>query len=207
MISTWKEEAANTITHGIGVLCSIAALVLLVVHPSHSGEWPRMISFTIYGVTLVLLYLASTLLHAIPRVNWKRVLRTLDHAAIYLLIAGTYTPYMLVTLNGWLGWTVLGFVWTLAIFGILMKVFSLKWFARLSTLFYLLMGWAVIIVIVPLSQNLAWNGLIWLIIGGLLYTLGSLFFVAKSIPYSHAIWHIFVLAGSIAHFISIYYYV
>ncbi|WP_010277429.1 PAQR family membrane homeostasis protein TrhA [Paenibacillus senegalensis] len=207
MMNTWKEEAANTITHGIGVLCSIAALVLLIIHPSHSGEWPRMISFTIYGVTLVLLYLASTLLHAISRVNWKKVLRTLDHSAIYLLIAGTYTPYMLVTLNGWLGWTVLGFVWLLAVFGIVMKIFCLKWFARLSTLFYLLMGWAVIIVIVPLSQNLALNGLLWLIIGGLLYTLGSLFYVAKKLPYSHAIWHVFVLAGSVAHFISIYYYV
>lgn len=207
MISTWKEEAANTITHGIGVLCSIAALVLLIVHPSHSGEWPRLISFTIYGSSLVLLYLASTLLHGIQRVNWKKLLRTLDHSAIYLLIAGTYTPYMLVTLNGRLGWTVLALVWGLALFGIIMKVFFQQWFARLSTLFYLLMGWAVIIVIVPLSQKLALSGLLWLIAGGLLYTLGSYFYVAKKIPYSHAIWHVFVLAGSIAHFVSIYYYV
>ncbi|GIP35411.1 hemolysin III family protein [Paenibacillus sp. J2TS4] len=207
MDTAWREEAANTITHGIGVLLSIAAFLLLIEHPANNEQFVRLVSFSIYGGTLVLLYLSSTLMHGIQREDWKKKLLTLDHAAIFLLIAGTNTPYMLVTLNGWIGWAMLIFVWALALIGIGLKLFHPAKFAKISTQFYLFMGWTILVVIGPLSERLPANGMLWLVAGGIFYTLGSIFYVLRTVPYQHAIWHLFVLAGSLSHFISIYYYV
>lgn len=207
MDTTWREEAANTITHGIGAVLSIAALLLLISHPQNGQQIERLISFGIYGFSLVLLYLSSTLMHGIQREDWKKRLLTLDHTAIFLLIAGTNTPYMLVTLKGWMGWAMFIFIWSLALFGISLKLFHPARFAKISTQFYLCMGWMIVIVIGPLSERLPAEGMSWLVAGGIFYTLGSVFYILKTVPYQHAIWHLFVLAGSLSHFISIYYYV
>lgn len=204
---TLREEIANAITHGIGAVLSIAALVLLIIYSIQYGDVWHIVSFSIYGTTLVLLYSFSTLLHAFQNIRIKNVFEVLDHVGIYLLIAGTYTPFLLVTIRGSLGWTILGIVWGLAAIGITFKIFFVKRFIILSTLFYILMGWLIIFAIKPLYENLAFSGVIWLVIGGLLYTFGSIFYVWRRIPYHHAIWHVFVLLGSISHFVAILLYV
>lgn len=204
---TLREEIANAITHGIGAVLSIAALVLLIIYSIQYGDVWHIVSFSIYGTTLVLLYSFSTLLHAFQNIRIKNVFEVLDHVGIYLLIAGTYTPFLLVTIRGSLGWTILGIVWGLAAIGITFKIFFVKRFIILSTLFYILMGWLIIFAIKPLYENLAISGVIWLVIGGLLYTFGSIFYVWRRIPYHHAIWHVFVLLGSISHFVAILLYV
>lgn len=204
---TLREEIANAITHGIGAVLSIAALVLLIIYSIQYGDVWHIVSFSIYGTTLVLLYSFSTLLHAFQNIRIKNIFEVLDHVGIYLLIAGTYTPFLLVTIRGSLGWTILGIVWGLAAIGITFKIFFVKRFIILSTLFYILMGWLIIFAIKPLYENLAISGVIWLVIGGLLYTFGSIFYVWRRIPYHHAIWHVFVLLGSISHFVAILLYV
>jgi hemolysin III len=202
-----KEEIANAISHGIGALLSIAALVLLIIYSVKYGDVWHIVSFSIFGSTLVLLYTFSTLLHSFQRGLVKNIFEILDHAVIYLLIAGTYTPFLLVTIRGALGWTIFGIVWGFAIVGIVLKIFFVKRFIFLSTLCYLLMGWLIIIAIKPLYLNLAFNGIAWLVVGGLLYTVGTIFYVWRRVPYHHAIWHTFVLAGSAAHFIAVLFYV
>lgn len=201
------EEVMNAVTHGIGTLLAVAALVLLTVFAYLYGEIWHIVSFSIYGTTLVLLYLASTLYHSFTNEHLKHIFKILDHSAIYLLIAGTYTPFTLVPLHGVLGWTVFGLVWGIAVIGIVLQVFFVGRFKYISTLCYLLMGWFIIIAIKPLIATVAPLGILWLIIGGLFYTLGSVFYLWHKLPYNHAIWHLFVLAGSISHFIAVFFYV
>lgn len=202
-----QEEKANAISHGIGVLLSIAALILLVVQACLHGDAWHIVSFSVFGVALVTLYTCSTLLHSVRHPRLKDIFEVLDHSAIYVLIAGTYTPYMLVTLRGPMGWTFLGVIWGLALAGIVLKIFYVKRFIIVSTLCYILMGWLIVIAFKPLYVNLPFGGIVWLVVGGLLYTFGSIFYVWRRIPYHHAIWHIFVLAGSACHFVSIFAYV
>ena len=199
------NETANAVTHGIGAVLAIGALVILVVFATrYGGPW-HVVSFSIYGSTLVLLYLASTLYHSFQNKRVKYILRIIDHAAIFLLIAGTYTPFTLVTLREQYGWVIFGVVWALAIVGIALKVFFVNKYAVLSTLFYLLMGWLIIFSIHSLFANLAGRSLFFLGAGGLFYTLGILFYLQKGKLLRHAIWHLFVLAGSICHFFAIFY--
>lgn len=202
-----KEEKANAITHGIGVVLSIAALVLLIAQAYAQGNAWHIISFSIFGIALVILYTCSTLLHSVTHTKLKDVFEVLDHSAIYVLIAGSYTPYLLVTLRGALGWTFFGVIWGLALIGIVLKLFYVKRFILVSTLCYIVMGWLIVIAFKPLYVHLPLGGIVWLVVGGLLYTLGSIFYVWRRIPYHHAIWHLFVLAGSACHFISVFGYV
>jgi len=201
------EEVMNAVTHGIGTLLAVAGLVLLTVLAYLHGDIWHIVSFSIYGTTLVLLYLASTLYHSFTNEEVKRVFKILDHSAIYLLIAGTYTPFTLVPLHGVLGWTVFGVVWGLAIIGIVLKVFFAGRFKFVSTMCYLGMGWFIVVAIKPLLATVPALGMSWLFVGGLFYTLGSVFYLWKRIPYNHAIWHLFVLAGSVSHFIAVFFYV
>lgn len=202
-----KEEIANAITHGLGVLLSIPALVLLIVFAVKYGDAWHVVSFTIFGTTMFLLYLFSTLLHSITHPKAKKVFAILDHSAIYLLIAGTYTPFVLVTLRGWLGWTIFGIVWGLAIIGIVFKVFFVEKFMILSTVFYVLMGWLIIVGIKPIYESIGFNGFMLLLTGGILYTVGAVFYVWQKLPYNHAVWHGFVLAGSAAMYFCVLFYV
>ena len=201
------EEILNSVTHGAGVLFSIAGLVLLIVLSSIYGQTTHIVSCTIYGITLVLLYTASTLYHGFQKPDIKYVFKIIDHSCIYILIAGTYTPFMLVTVRGTLGWTIFGIVWGLTILGIVFKAFFINRFRIVSTIAYILMGWLVILAIKPLFQALPGGGIFWLVSGGLAYTLGTIFYAWKKLPFNHAIWHLFVLAGSVCHFFAIMFYV
>jgi len=204
----YKEEIANVITHGLGLALSVVALVLLVVFASLQADAWKIVSFSIYGVSLIILYLASTLFHGAKNLRKKVKLNKFDHSAIYVLIAGTYTPFTLVTLRGPWGWTIFGIVWGLAIAGIIYKIYfySAKYRA-ISAIIYILMGWIIVIAIKPLVNNLSTPGLICLVIGGLSYSLGVIFYLWRKLPYSHPIFHLFVLGGSIAHFFGILLYV
>ena len=201
------EEIAHAITHGIGIPLSIAALVVLVAFSALYGDAWHITSTAIYGATLVLLYTASTLYHGIPHERAKPLLQKLDHAAIFLLIAGTYTPFTLVTLHGPWGWTLFGMVWAIAVLGVYIEMFAGQRWQRWSLLLYLGMGWLVLIAIKPLIDSLASGGLALLVAGGLSYTLGAAFYAWEKLDWNHAIWHVFVLAGSILHFFSIFLYV
>lgn len=203
---TIGEEIANSITHGVAAACSIAALVILVVFAALRGNAWHVVSCTIFGVTLILLYLASTIYHALPAGKAKLVFRILDHASIYLLIAGTYTPFTLVTLRGAWGWSLFGVVWALAVAGVVFQSLLIGRLPALSTSVYVLMGWVVVIAIRPLVHALPWGGLLWMLAGGLSYTLGVYFFVSKS-KFAHMVWHLFVIAGSLCHFFAVFFYV
>jgi hemolysin III len=193
-------ELANSLTHGLGVLLSIAALTLMVVAASLHGTARHIVGAAIFGATLVLLYTMSTLYHALRGPVVKRVFKTLDHSAIYLLIAGTYTPFCLTTLRGAWGWSLFGAVWGLAAAGITFKaVFSAGRFPFLSTAVYLAMGWMVMVAAGPLWRLLPRGGMYWLMGGGLFYSLGVIFYAAKKIKFHHAVWHLFVLGGSLCH--------
>lgn len=202
-----KEEKLNVITHGIGFLLSIAALVLLVVYASKEGTVWHITSFAIFGASLIVLYAASTLYHYTQNPDLRFKLNILDHSAIYILIAGTYTPFTLVVLKGWIGWTIFGLSWGLAILGIVFKVFYFGKFDKISTMAYVLMGWVIIFAIKPLIDSFPVNGLLWLLAGGVAYTVGALLYSIKKIPYNHAIFHICVLIGSFCHFMAIFFYV
>ncbi len=204
----YKEEIANIITHGVGLALSVAALVLLVVFASLKGDAWRIVSFTVYGVSLVVLYLASTLFHGAKNLRLKFKLNKFDHSAIYVLIAGTYTPFTLVTLRGSWGWTIFGIIWGLAIAGIIYKIYfySAK-YRNISAVIYILMGLLILIATQPMLENLPKPGLIWLSIGGASYILGVIFYVWKKLPFGHPIFHLFVLGGSISHFFAILWYV
>ena len=197
------EEIANAITHGIGLLLSIAGFVVLLVLAALRGTAWHIVACSIYGATLICLYAASTLYHAVISPRVKRALRIFDHSAIYLLISGTYTPFLLVSLRGPWGWSLLGVIWGLALAGVLFKFWFVERFAILSTAVYLAMGWLVVIAAKPVITHLPLTAIIWLLAGGLAYTGGVIFFAAKRIPYSHAIWHLFVLAGSICHYFAV----
>jgi hemolysin III len=202
---SWKEEIANAITHGLGVLLSIPALVLLLV--SAYGDVFRIVSFTIFGVSMVILYLCSTLLHSFFWHKGKRVLQIFDHSAIFLFIAGTYTPLTLLLLRGTVGWTLFAVVWGLAILGIVFKIFFVDRFVVLSTLLYIVMGWLVVIAIRPLYELLEPVGFFLLLGGGILYTVGAIFFLWEKLPYNHAIWHVFVLGGSAMMYFCVLFYI
>jgi len=202
-----KEEIFNVVSHGIGFLLSIAALVLLVVFASIYGSVWHIVSYSIYGTSLVILYLASTLFHWSSKPSRRLKLNVFDHASIYVLIAGTYTPLMLVTLRGPWGWSLFGVVWGMAILGIILKFFFTGRYNKLSTMAYVIMGWVVVIALKSLIANLSTPGLIWLSIGGISYSVGAIFYLLNKIPYNHAIFHLFVLGGSIAHFVTIFWYV
>ncbi|GIO10468.1 hemolysin III [Cohnella xylanilytica] len=201
-----REEVANAVTHGIGALLSVAALTLLVVYASLKGTAWHVTSFTIYGATMLMLYTASTLVHSFREGKIKDLFETLDHSCIYLFIAGTYTPIMLTVLRGPLGWSLFGIVWGIAVAGVVFKAFFTKRFLFLSTLFYVLMGWMVVFAWGPLQEALQPGGLRLLVAGGILYTLGSVFYVWRAFRYHHAVWHVFVVAGSACHFFAILLY-
>ena len=201
------NEVANAVTHGLGTGLAVAALVLLTVYAVLYGNAWHIVSFSIYGATLVLLYLCSTLYHSFQDKRVKHFFRILDHSSVYLLIAGTYTPFTLVTLRGPLGWTMFGVIWGLALGGIVFKAFFVDRYAVVSTIFYVIMGWLIIGSIKPLLQNLAQGGIILLVGGGLLYSAGVFFYARTRNLYNHAVWHLFVLGGSICHFFSVLYYV
>lgn len=201
------EERLNVISHGIGVILGIVALVFLVIHASQNGTASHIVSFSIYGASIIVLYLASTLYHVSRKPTARKRLRIFDHAAIYILIAGTYTPFTLVTLDGALGWTIFGLVWGFALVGIILKLFYTGRFDKLSTLMYVCMGWLIIFAIKPLIANFSSEGLFWLLAGGIAYTIGAILYSFQKLPLNHAIFHVFVLAGSIFHFVSVYAYV
>ncbi|MDN3651880.1 hemolysin III family protein [Thalassotalea ponticola] len=201
---SFAEELVNAITHGVGALLSVAALTLMVMVANNAIE---LTSAIIYGSSMILLFLASTLYHAIAHTPTKQVLKTLDHCAIYLLIAGTYTPFMLISLKGAWGYALLSVVWTLAIIGISFKLIFKQRFPKVSLLTYLAMGWLVVIAAPKMINSVAYGGLVLLASGGVAYTLGAVFYAYKKIPFNHAIWHLFVLAGSICHFLAVYLYV
>jgi hemolysin III len=206
-VYTKREELANAITHGLGTVLSITGLVLLIIFASMKGTVWHVVSFTIFGVTMLLLYTASTLVHSFPEGKAKDLFETFDHSCIYLFIAGTYTPLLLVTLRSTLGWTMFGIVWGLAIGGVVFKAFFTKKFLVLSTLFYVMMGWLIVFMWNPLQELLMPGGIRLLIIGGILYTFGSVFYIWRGFPDHHAVWHLFVVAGSVMHFFAILLYV
>ena len=202
-----KEEIANSITHGVGLILAIAGLGVLIAFASRLGNAWHVVSCTIFATTLILQYTFSTLYHSIQLPRAKSVMRVLDHSAIFLLIAGTYTPFMLVNLRGAWGWTVLTVIWSLALLGVLFQVSLLRSWQGLSLGLYIGMGWVVVVAIKPMLDAVAPGGLILLLLGGLAYTSGVVFYLWKSLSYHHAIWHGFVLAGSILHFFAVLFYV
>lgn len=206
-ISIEREEILNVLTHGIGFFLSIAALSLMVVFASLDGYAWHIVGAAIFGSSLVVLYLASTLFHSARKPKWRKWLNVFDHAAIYLLIAGTYTPFLLVTLNGPWGWSLFGVIWGLALAGVVFKIFYTGKFKTFSTIVYVMMGWLIVIAIVPLVENLPAMGLIWLLIGGIAYSVGAVFYRLEKLPFNHAVFHLFVLTGSISHFFSVWWYV
>jgi len=204
---TQINEIANSVTHGLGALLAIAALVLLVIFANIYGNVWHLVSFSIYGSTLVILYMSSTLYHSIQIPRIKSILRVIDHSAIYVLIAGTYTPFTLVTLREGQGWVLFGIVWGLALAGIIYKTFFINRFEVISTLFYPVMGGLIVFFIRDLQSNLALPGVILLAAGGVSYIFGMLFYAARDKLLMHAIWHLFVLGGSVCHFFAILFYV
>lgn len=203
---TLGEEIANSITHGIGAGLSIAGLTLLVVLAAWYGTPRQVVSFSIYGATLIILYLASTLYHSFQAPQVKRVFKAIDHASIFLLIAGTYTPFLLIAVRGAWGLTLLIIVWGLALLGVGFKALFIHRFQKASVLMYILMGWLSVAAIKELLANLPPGGFTLLAIGGVVYTVGVIFYALKKIPYMHAIWHLFVLGGSICHYLAVLFY-
>jgi hemolysin III len=201
------EEIANAINHGVGAVFGIAVLVVLVVLAQRQGDAWRITAFSIYGASLILLYLASTLYHSIQHPKTKAVFRILDHSAIFLLIAGTYTPFLLIRLRGAWGWSLFGVVWLLAVAGIVLKAVFINRLKKISVLVYIAMGWLIVVALKPMLTRMPLPALWWLLAGGLCYTGGVAFYAMKSVRFSHAAWHLFVLAGSTCHFFAILLYV
>jgi hemolysin III len=201
-----KEEKLNVISHAFGLVMGIIALPFLIDKSMHFDGFWKPTSIIIYGVSILTLYTASTVYHAAKAPKLRRRLNIFDHAAIYVLIAGTYTPFTLITLEGKTGWIIFGLTWFFALTGIILKLFFTGRFDKLSTIMYVLMGWQIVFAINPLLENLASEGLFWLFLGGVFYTIGAILYSIKKIPYNHAIFHVFVLLGSISHFISVYFY-
>ncbi len=204
---TLGEEIANSVIHGVGIVLGIAGLGVLTAFASLYGDAWHIVGCSVFGAALILLYTASTLYHSIPLPRVKAVLRTLDHSAIFVLIAGTYTPFLLVNLRGPWGWSLFGVIWGLALVGIVLRIVRGRRSTLLSVGLYVGMGWAVVAAIEPMLNSVAPGGLLLLLLGGLAYTLGIVFYAWKRLPYHHAIWHVFVLAGSISHFFAILFYV
>ena len=201
------EEKLNIWSHAVGIFLSIIALVLLIVKAVEQNNIWMMVSFPIFGISLIVLYLASTLYHASKHPEKRFKLKIFDHAAIYVLIAGTYTPLTLVSLNGEIGWFIFSVVWAIAFAGIILKLFFTGRFKVISTAMYVLMGWIIIFYFKELTANLNSDGVFYLILGGVFYTIGAILYSIKKIKFNHAIFHFFVLAGSFSHFLSVYLYV
>ena len=201
------DELASSVLHGIGILLSIAGLATLVAYAAMLGDARAVVASAVFGSTLILCYTASTLYHAIPGELPKRVLRTLDHIAIFLLIAGTYTPFTLIALPGAWGWSLFGAIWALAIAGSALELGLLKHSRKLAVLLYVAMGWVGMIAFKPLSAHLETGGMVLLIAGGVAYTAGVPFYLARRMPYHHTVWHFFVLAGSVLHYLAVLLYV
>lgn len=206
-VSKWNiEEILNAVTHGIGAVLALTALLAMLWIYNDGGTW-HLMSCVIYGGSLVLLYLMSTLYHSFTNEKLKAWFKFFDHAAIYIVIAGNYTPFALIPLHGSFGWTIFGVVWTLAALGVIFQLFFVRRFRILATICYLLMGWFAVVMIQPLQEMLPIEAIYWMVGGGLFYTVGAVFYLIKRIPYHHAIWHLFVLAGSAAHFVAIVHFV
>ena len=201
------EERVNIVSHAIGFIMSIVALVLLVRYASIYGNAWHIVSFSVFGVSLMVLYAASTVYHSAKNPHFRRKMRIVDHASIYILIAGTYTPFTLVTLNGFTGWVVFGVTWGMAVTGIILKLLFTGKYDAISTMMYVFMGWVIVFAINPLIENLSSDGLFWLVAGGMAYTTGAILYSIKKIKFNHAIFHLFVLLGSFCHFISVYFYI
>jgi hemolysin III len=204
---TPMEEKTNIISHAIGFILSIVALVLLVTYSSLHGNILHILSFSTFGASLIILFAASTFYHSARKPELRSRLRIIDHASIYVLIAGTYTPFTLVTLKGPIGWSIFGTAWGLALTGIILKLFFTGKYKLISTLMYVFMGWIIIFAIKPVINNLSLEGLLWLIAGGMAYTIGAILYSIKKIKFNHAIFHVFVLIGGFCHFISVFFYV
>jgi hemolysin III len=202
-----RSEAVNCVTHALGLALSLSAVPLLIFLAASRGTAWHIVGVSVYGATLIMLYTASTIYHACRAERLRKVFQVLDHSSIYLLIAGTYTPFALVNLRGPWGWTLLGLVWGIAIFGITWKIVAASRWPAVSIASYLLMGWLAVIAIKPLMAAVHFGGIVWLLAGGLTYTLGTLFYGWKKLPYHHAVWHVLVIAGSICHYLAIAKYV
>ena len=204
---TKSEERFNVISHAFGLLFSIIGLILLIIKAGQLSVTALKVSYWIFGTSMIILYTASTLYHSVRERKLRYRLNILDHASIYILIAGTYTPFSLVTLEGTVGWIIFSVVWALAITGVVLKLFFTGRFETLSTIMYVAMGWIIVFAVKPLINNLSQDGLIWLFAGGISYTVGAIIFSIDKLKYNHAIFHIFVLFGTFCHFLAIYYHV
>lgn len=204
---TKNEEIMNAVTHGIGAGLSIAGLVVLVVFASMHGDVWKIVASAIYGASMIVLYTASTLYHSFSKTKAASKLNMFDHISIYYLIAGSYTPFMLVNLRGGWGWSIFGVVWACAIAGTVLKIIYSNKLRKVSTIIYLAMGWIIIIAIYPFVKNVETGGIILVVLGGLSYTIGVIFYKWKSLPFNHAIWHLFVLAGTVLQFFAVLFYV
>ena len=200
---SFGEEVANSVSHGIGLLAALVAFPILVISAAERGDVAGIIGASVFAATLVLLYSASTLYHALPHTRAKKIFRILDHGAIYLLIAGTYTPFTLGVLRGSWGWTLFGLQWGLAVLGIVLKSVGGMRYGRLSVAVYLAMGWLVVIAAGPVMEKVPSWGLFWLVAGGIAYTVGVVFYALERLRYFHFIWHLFVIVGSACHFIAV----
>lgn len=202
-----REEVANSLIHGFGIMLSIVGLAVLVGYAAARGSTIDVVAGSVFGATLILVYTTSTLYHGIPIPRARPILRKLDHIAIFLLIAGTYTPFSLAAIGGATGWALFAVIWSLAALGIVFELTFLRRYTWLAVGLYLAMGWIGIVAIKPLAAAMAREGLILLLLGGAMYTLGVLFYVSKRIAFSHAVWHGFVLAGSVLHYLAILLYI
>jgi hemolysin III len=201
------EEKFNIFSHATGFILSIVALTLLAAHATLNGDVRHIVSFSIFGASLIILYAASTFYHLAKKPELRNRLNVIDHASIYVLIAGTYTPFTLVTLSGTTGWVIFGVSWGLALTGIILKLFFTGKYNLISTIMYVLMGWVIVFAIKPLIHNLALAGFLWLLAGGISYTIGAILYSIKKIKFNHAIFHMFVLNGSFCHFMAVFFYV
>ena len=204
---TKSEERLNVISHGLGLLLSVVGLILLIIKAGQLSAMALKVSYWIFGSSMIILYTASTLYHSVRERKLRYRLNILDHASIYILIAGTYTPFSLVTLEGTVGWIIFAVVWAFAIAGVILKLFFTGKFQTLSTIMYVAMGWIIVFAVKPLINNLSQDGLIWLFAGGISYTIGAIIFSIDRLKYNHAIFHLFVLFGTFCHFLAIYYHV
>jgi len=202
---TFLEEIANSISHGLGFALSVIGFTILIILAVHNGDPWRLTGYIIYGTSLIILYLVSTLYHGLTHSRTKAIFRRLDHVAIYLLIAGTYTPVILISLRTTWVIFLLPMIWAMALLGIYVKVYYIHRFEKFSLAFYIIMGWLALIAVKPLFYSVPIESFIWIIIGGISYTSGIIFYVWRHLPYQHAIWHIFVLLGSVSHYIGILY--
>lgn len=206
-VQTFGEELANSITHGIAAALSVAALIVMVSYTVSTGDTYRIVGAVVFGVTMVVLYLASTLYHSLHWTTAHIALRKFDHCAIYLLIAGTYTPFTLVSLQGPVGWTMFGIIWALAVTGVIFKLFFIHRFEIMSVLIYVAMGWLAALAFKPTLEALQGGGMAWLVAGGLSYTVGVIFYAWRNLPYHHTVWHLFVMAGTFCHYWAVQFYV